>query len=106
MWEVALLVRERESDLDDLEEVDITPHGLVVVVRRRFECPYWTRDDSREFRVLNAEQEHSNMRERAARDGGQWETWSDHCDVGVLLDEVSDVRHLGLEVWCPYVPYS
>ena len=55
MWEVALLVRERESDLDDLEEVDITPHGLVVVVRRRFECPYWTRDDSRELRVLYAE---------------------------------------------------
>ena len=34
------------------------------------------------------------------------ETWADHCDVGVLLDEVSDVCHLRLEVGCPYIPYS
>ncbi len=38
--------------------------------------------------------------------GGQRETWSDHCDVGVLFDEVSDVRHLRLEIGCPYIPYS
>ena len=27
-------------------------------------------------------------------------------DVGVLLDEVSDVGHLLLEIRCPYFPYS
>jgi hypothetical protein len=50
---VAVLVGKRKSDLDDLEEVHVTAHCLVVVVRRGFESAYWTCDNARELGVLD-----------------------------------------------------
>lgn len=49
---IALLVAERDTQLDDLEHVDITSHGLEVVIRAGLEAAYRSRDDSREFGVL------------------------------------------------------
>jgi hypothetical protein len=50
---VPILVRKGESNLDDLEQVHVTAHRLIVVVRRRLEAAYWTRDDARELGVLD-----------------------------------------------------
>ncbi len=50
--EVAVLVREGDADLYDLEQVDVAAHGLVVVVRRRLEAAYRAGDDAGEFGVL------------------------------------------------------
>ena len=33
LWKVSLLIRQSEPNLDNLEEVDVTSHRLVVVVR-------------------------------------------------------------------------
>jgi hypothetical protein len=49
---VALFVRERQSELNNLEEVDVTPHGLKVIIRARTECSYRTSDDTRELGIL------------------------------------------------------
>ena len=35
--EVSLLVRESQPDLDRFEQVDVTPHRLVMVIRRGLE---------------------------------------------------------------------
>ena len=97
MWEVALLVRERESDLDDLEEVDITPHGLVVVVRRRLEAPYRSRHDSWKLGVLYTHGASALLlREQQRRS-------PDHADERELVHQVPDDRHFGVEVVPPYV---
>ena len=50
---VAVLVGKGESNLDDLEQVHVTAHRLIVVVRRCLEAAYWTRDDARELGVLD-----------------------------------------------------
>ncbi len=50
---VAVFVGKGESNLDDLEQVHVTAHGLIVVVRRRLEAAYWTRYDSRKLGVLD-----------------------------------------------------
>jgi hypothetical protein len=50
---VAVFVGKGESNLDDLEQVHVTAHGLIVVVRRCLEAAYWTRDDTRELGVLD-----------------------------------------------------
>ena len=51
-WHVPLRVRERDANLDDLEQVDVTAHRLVVVLRRRLPLPYRARNDAGEFGVL------------------------------------------------------
>jgi hypothetical protein len=50
---VAVFVGKGESNLDDLEQVHVTAHGLIVVVRGCFEAAYWTRDDTRKLGVLD-----------------------------------------------------
>ena len=50
---VAVLVGKGESNLDDLEQVHVTAHRLIVVVRRRLEAAYRTRDDARELGILD-----------------------------------------------------
>ena len=49
---VPVLIRERQTDLYDTQEIDVTPHRLVVVVARRPEDAYGPRDDTRELCVL------------------------------------------------------
>jgi hypothetical protein len=53
LWVVAVFVGKGESNLDDLEQVHVTAHGLIVVVRRCLEAAYWTRDDTRKLGVLD-----------------------------------------------------
>jgi hypothetical protein len=50
---VAVFVGKGESNLDDLEQVHVTAHRLIVVVRRCLEAAYWTRDDAGELCVLD-----------------------------------------------------
>ncbi len=49
---IAVLVAERDAQLDELEQIDVASQCLVVVVRRAFECAYWPRDDTGELGVL------------------------------------------------------
>ena len=44
LWVVAVLVGKCKSDLNDLEEIHVTAHCLVVVVRGGLESANWTRD--------------------------------------------------------------
>lgn len=75
--EVAVFVGERQSELDDLEQVDIDLEGLVVVVRAvRFRN--WLGHDPGKFRV--------------------------HRHVVVLFDDLPDHRHFLLDVLGPHVP--
>lgn len=52
LWQVPVLVCESEPHLNDLEQVDITPHGLVMVVGRRLERAYRPCYNTREFGIL------------------------------------------------------
>jgi hypothetical protein len=49
---VALLIAERDAQLDHLEHVDITPHRLVVVVGPSLELPDRPRDNAGKLCVL------------------------------------------------------
>lgn len=52
-WRVsAVLVHERESELDDLQEVHVAPQQLVLVVHRAAKLSDWPHDDPRELCVL------------------------------------------------------
>jgi hypothetical protein len=50
---VAFLVRQRNADLNDLQQVNIASHCLVVVIGGCLEGSYWASHNPREFRVLN-----------------------------------------------------
>jgi len=49
---VPLLVRESQPNLDRLEQVDVAPHRLVMVIRRGLERTDWTSNDARKLRIL------------------------------------------------------
>ena len=49
---VPFLVRKGQPNLDCLEQVDITPHRLVMIIRRGLERANWSGDDTRKFRIL------------------------------------------------------
>lgn len=49
---VTILVCKCDADLYDLQQVNIAPHSLVVIVRRSLERADWPSDDARELRVL------------------------------------------------------
>lgn len=49
---VALLIRQSDSNLNNLEKVDIAAHGLVVIVRRCLKVAYWTRHYPRKLCIL------------------------------------------------------
>ena len=51
---VPILVRDGQADLDDLQQVDVTPHGLVMVVGGGLERPYWPSYDARKLGVLKS----------------------------------------------------
>lgn len=51
-WCLALLIKKGESQLDDLQEVNITTQQLVLVVCIASELTYWPRNHSRELCVL------------------------------------------------------
>jgi hypothetical protein len=48
-----MFIRDRYSQLNDFEHVDITSHCLIVVVCAGFERAYWACDDSWEFGILS-----------------------------------------------------
>lgn len=52
LGKVSFLIREGQPDLDRLEQVDVAPHRLVMVVRRGLERPDWSGNDARKFRIL------------------------------------------------------
>ena len=52
LWKVSFLVRKGQSDLDGLEQVDVAPHRLVMIIRRGLERADWTGNDARKLRIL------------------------------------------------------
>ena len=52
LWEVPFLVRESQPDLVRLEQVDVAPHRLVMVIRRGLERADWASDDAWKLRIL------------------------------------------------------
>lgn len=52
LWQVPVLVCEGEPHLNNLEQVDVTPHGLVMVVGRRLERAYRPCYNTGEFGIL------------------------------------------------------
>jgi len=51
-WKGASLIGEGEAELDDLEEVDVTPQGLVVELLTRSEFSDRPRNNARKLCVL------------------------------------------------------
>lgn len=51
-WIVAILVHEREAELNDLQQVDVAPKQLVLVVHCATELADWSDNNAREFCVL------------------------------------------------------
>ena len=52
---VAILVHERQSELDDLQQVHITAQQLVLIVHRAAELPDGSDHHAGKFRVLKAQ---------------------------------------------------
>jgi hypothetical protein len=52
LGEVSFLVGESQSNLDRLEQVDVAPHRLVMIIRRGLERADWTSNDARKLRIL------------------------------------------------------
>lgn len=50
--EVSFLVRKGQPDLNRLEQVNITPHRLVMIIRRGLEHANWSGNDAWKFRIL------------------------------------------------------
>ena len=50
-WEVALLIRERQAQLDELQQVHVCPDGAVIEVACRPELADGAGDDARELGV-------------------------------------------------------
>lgn len=51
-WVMTLLISQCDSHLDDLQKIDVAPHRLVMVFRRRLERTNRPRYDAREFGIL------------------------------------------------------
>lgn len=49
---IPFLVRKGQPDLDCLEQVDIAPHRLVMIIRRGLEQANWSGNDARKFSIL------------------------------------------------------
>lgn len=47
-----VLIRKRDPDLDDFQQIDVTPHRLIMVIRGRLERANWASDDSGKFCIL------------------------------------------------------
>lgn len=52
LWVIPFLICQGKPDLNDLEEVDIAPHGLIMVVWRSLEGPNRSGNNAREFCIL------------------------------------------------------
>lgn len=59
--QVPIRVAERQPNLDDLKQVDVTSHRLVVVVRGCTKSAYWSRHDTGELCVLRTANVRSSM---------------------------------------------
>lgn len=96
VWKVTLLVRKGDTELDELEEVDVAPHRLVVVVGTGLAV-----GSSQNEQSVRSELEKSQERRgtnkapigRATRPGN-----SVSCDKGKRGEEVSQ-SHLGQLRW-------
>ena len=97
--EVSLLVCKGQPNLDRLEEVDVAPHRLVMVIRRGLERADWAGNNARKFRILL----YANTRVLGQSPRGGCEVY--HCDVRIFFDEIADDSHLRLEVWGPHFLY-
>lgn len=52
---VALLIAQCDAELDELEQIDVTPQCLVVIIAGPLECTDWSSDDAWELGVLQIE---------------------------------------------------
>ena len=52
LGDLTVLVDKSDPELDKLEDIDITAHRLVVIVRRRFELANWARYDGWKLAIL------------------------------------------------------
>ena len=99
-----LVITQRNPNLNYLQQVDVTPHRLVVVVRRCFEGAYWASDDTGEFCVLNSNNNKVELLKTTKASARLQETH--HCNVRVFLYGISYLSHLRLEVGSPNISYS
>jgi hypothetical protein len=101
---VAVFVGKGEANLDDLEQVHVTAHRLIVVVWRRLEAAYWTRDDTGELGVLDGSMGGVRLvrgGDRVFRAGGTYQS-----DERIIVYEIPYVPHFEVEIGRPYLPYG
>ena len=91
---VALRIGERQTKLNDLQQINVAAKSLVVIVCRGAEISDRSGDDSGELSIL-----HRCMSDREQR--GRKARRSCHCNVGVLLEELTDVAHFLFQIVCP-----
>ena len=96
LWVVPILVRKRKANLNRFEQVNVTSHGLVVIVGRRLERAYWARHDPRKFGILRS----SMSRLRALHC-----TVAYHGDYRVFLNQLPYHSHLIFKIIRPYLLY-
>ena len=51
-WQISLIVKERQTNLDDLQQIHVATQHLVLVLRRCLEIPNRPRYHTRKFCVL------------------------------------------------------
>lgn len=107
--QVTVLVAQCDAELNEFEQVDVTAQRLVVVVRRTLECAYWPRNDTWEFGVLQKECSPRESSRQISIYGLQMlselrSTY--HCNIGILLDRLSQQIHFDLQILSPYFSYS
>ena len=95
---VSVFVGQCDADLYYLEQVDVTSHSLVVVVRGRLKRSNRTRDDARKLGILRGY--------KSLGFEGRRRMDRDHCNIGILVDEISYVSHFCFQLRGPNFPYS
>lgn len=102
---LTIFIGEGEAQLDDPEQVDVAPEGLVMVVAGAAEGAYRPSDYAGELRVLFTCR---NARLASARQRGETAR-TNHGDETVawfLVDSCTDVGKLFLHVLCPHLANS
>lgn len=95
------LVWQRNSYLNNFEEVHITPHSLIVIIWRCSECPYWTCHYAWKLRILQRYYEVEAIQLLA-----ETKCQTHHRNIWIFLDSFSYTSHLLFQIRSPNVSYS
>lgn len=86
----------RNTQLDHLQQIDVTPKGLIMVVRFVRKGTDRTSDDSGELRILDCQYHHTQHHSSRS---------TYHTNVRILLHQMPQHSHLLRQIMLPHIPY-